>query len=156
MNVILSYLPATAIIVVTLVTIIVIALKQTDSSYYPSRADNDWRCDWHYDWRDLNEPAPSPSIGYTSHDTRAVYDCTDRLSNVGLLSALRARWIARGELHAPTLTGDVKRVDGTGQYKPQTDLVTRYLSTAPSGDKVRFVLAGDRLVFMTKVQTDKN
>lgn len=106
-----------------------------------------------WDWQDLSSPAPSPGVGYTSHDERLAWDCTGVHGNGGLLSLLRQRWLSRGEMHAPTLKGETRRIDGLASgYKLTTDAATKYLSTAPSGDRPRFVVAGDRLVFMTKTE----
>lgn len=158
----LLFIIVAAIIVLAIVIAIAIGFKQTNQLYYTgsSYSGLSYSPDSHspWDWRDLSEPAPSPAIGYTSHDNRSSWDCTGVHGTGSLLSSLRRRWLERSngeESYAPGLKGEVKRVEGlNGGYKPVTDSVTRYLATAPSGDgKGRFVLAGDRLVFMTKTTT---
>jgi len=81
---------------------LVIASMIITCLFYLSRDRPTW------DWRDLNEPAPSPGIGYLPHDNRECWDCT---GGNGSLIALLPRWRARGERYAPGLTGKVKRTE---------------------------------------------
>lgn len=157
--------PVVALSAISLAALVVIVVSASKPRRRDNANDTFTRAHYYYtdddtsissstwDWQDLSSPAPSPGVGYTSYDERLAWDCTGVHGNGGLLSLLRQRWLARGDLHAPTLRGEIRRIDGlAGGYRAATDAATKYLSTAPSGDRPRFVVAGDRLVFMTKTE----